>query len=61
MNELRRCLFCGCDATLERYIWYHGSKMLPLVTFTVRCVNCDIETQEYSNVYDAIDEWNWEM
>ena len=54
-------MFCGCDATLERYIWYHGSKMLPLVTFTVRCVNCDIETQEYSNVYDAIDEWNWKM
>ena len=45
---------------MKRYIWYHGSKTLPLVTFVVKCEDCGIETHEYAHAQDAIDEWNWE-
>ena len=61
MDELKRCLSCGGDATLERDIWYHGSKTLPLVTFVVKCKDCGIETHEYAHAQDAVDEWNLEM
>lgn len=61
MDELKRCLSCGGDATLKRYIWYHGSKTLPLVTFVVKCKDCGIETHEYAHAQDAVDEWNLEM
>ena len=51
--KLRRCPFCGGDATFDSY-----GGVSTMRTYIVRCERCEVHTKEYSTQEIAAAKWN---